>query len=172
VHLRQSKQAWHHSPKVKFITYDITESLEAVLNGELIAPLPSQWLGKTHIHCVISANVLGQLPILPMAWLSEHHRYSEEALENWAQAILKAHLDYLHLFQQQGATVCLVSDMEWRFEEGVQVREVMDAWRGLDQPAPDAQWEWQIAPRGEFRVNRTQKNWVGGWCLPAHPSSH
>lgn len=163
VHLRQAQQQWHHNPKVKFITHDITESLENVLNGDLIAPLPTHWLGKTHIHFVVSANVLGQLPILPMSWLSDHGKHTEAELEVWATAILQAHLDYLQMFHQQGAGICLVSDMEWRFEEGVQVREVMDAWRGLDQPAPDLQWEWQIAPRGEFRVNRTQKNWVGGW---------
>jgi hypothetical protein len=167
VHLRQARQRWHHSDKVKFITHDITESLENILKGELIAPLPAHWLGKTNIHLVISANVLGQLPILPMSWLAKHATHSDEALEVWASSILQAHLDYLQMFRQQGAAVCLISDMEWRFEEGMQVHEVMDVWRGLDQPAPQAQWMWQIAPKGEFRANQTQNNWVGGWHWPA-----
>ncbi len=166
VHLRQATQRWQGEgkEKVKFITHDVTESLDALLNGELIAPLPSRWLGKTQIRLVVSANLLGQLPILPMSWLSRQGKYSEDQIEVWASMLLQAHLDYLQMFRQQGSAVCLISDMEWRFEEGVQVREVMDAWRGLDQPAPQEQWEWQIAPRGEFRVNRSQKNWVGAWC--------
>lgn len=165
VHLRTARAAWKNDAKVKFMVHDVTESLDDLVQGDLTVNMPTQWLGKTDIRLVVSANILGQLPILPMSWLVGQKIIDERLLETWARKLLQSHLDYLNAFRQQGSQVCLVADMEWRHAEGNQVREVIDAWRGLDQPEPDAQWAWRVAPRGEFSANRTQTNWVGGWCF-------
>jgi hypothetical protein len=165
VHLRSTRKAWQGSAKVRFIEADVTEVLASVTRGELPASHPQRWLDNADIRFVLSANILGQLPVQPLAWLTKHYPHKPESeLDAWSQQLLQGHLDYLSAFAQQGAGVCLIADMEWHYAESNQVREVVDAWRGLDQPLPDARWEWRIAPRGEMGLNRTQTNWVGGWC--------
>jgi hypothetical protein len=165
VHLPSTRKVWQGSAKVRFIEADVTEVLASVTQGELQTSQPQRWLDNADIRFVLSANILGQLPVQPLAWLEKHYPYKPEAeLDAWSQQLLQGHLNYLRAFAKQGAGVCLIADMEWHYAESNQVREVVDAWRGLDQPPPDARWEWRIAPRGEIGLNRTQSNWVGGWC--------
>lgn len=165
VHLRSTRKAWQGSAKVRFIEADVTEVLASVTRGELLPSRPQRWLDNADIRFVLSANILGQLPVQPLAWLEKHYPFKDEkSLDEWSQQLLQAHLDYLRAFTNKGAGVCLIADMEWHYAESNQVREVVDAWRGLEQQLPDSRWEWRIAPRGEMGLNRTQTNWVGGWC--------
>lgn len=166
VHLRSAQQSWiKDRKKVKFIQRDVTETLGAVSRGELSVAEPKQWLDRQDITFVISANILGQLPLQPITWLEKRYPLmEEEKVYGWSQQIIRAHIRYLQAFQQNGARVCLIADLEWHHAHENQVRSVTDAWRGVAHEKPTATWEWRIAPRGELRGNRTQTNWVGGWC--------
>lgn len=165
VHLRSTRRLWQRSPKVRFIEADVTEILASVTRGELLLSRPQRWLDDAGIRFVLSANILGQLPVQPLAWLAKHYPHKDEAsLDLWSQQLLQSHLDYLRAFVQRGVGVCLIADLEWHYAESNQVRAVVDAWRGLEQTLPNDRWEWRIAPRGELGFNRTQTNWVGGWC--------
>jgi hypothetical protein len=165
VHLRESKKAWANHPKVRFIDYDITESLTNLVNGVLTQVQPQNWLDDERIRFVLSANILGQLPVQPLAWLANQKQsYDDELLDQWSQDLLQSHLSYLNSFRAHGARVCLVADLEWQYHENNKLIQSLDPWRGLAYPIPDVRWEWRIAPRGELHNNRTQTNLVGGWC--------
>lgn len=165
LHLRSTKKTWENNPKVRFIEYDVTESLADVVNGKLVFIQPKRWLDDARIRFVYSANILGQLPIQPLAWLENQlATESDVELNAWSQGLLQAHLTYLHAFKQRGVKVCLVADLEWQYYQNNQLVQTVDAWRGLEHDVPHARWEWRIAPRGELHANRTQINWVGGWC--------
>lgn len=167
VHLRQTKKAWNFHHKVRFIEHDVTESLSDVVSGKLEQVQPQRWLNSPDIRFVLSANILGQLPVQPLSWLGHQHLaqdHNDDQLIGWATGLLKAHLDYLTAFKQRGVSVCLIADLEWQYSENNKLLQSIDAWRGLEYKIPDARWEWRIAPRGELHGNRTQTNWVGGWC--------
>lgn len=165
VHLRSTKKAWGHHPKVRFVEYDVTESLADVVSGKLAWIQPQQWLDNVDIRFVLSANILGQLPVQPLAWLDRQVVVHDEVqLIAWSKGLLQAHLNYLHAFRQRGIKVCLIADLEWQYHENNKLLQSIDAWRGLEHAVPGARWEWRIAPRGELHGNRTQTNWVGGWC--------
>lgn len=171
VHLRAARKRWGGSSKVRFITHDVTESLDSVLARQPQVATPERWLDESRIRLVVSANILGQLPLMPLSWLEARGLAVDDAqAHQLAQGWMAAHHAYLQAFAQRGARVCLVADMEWHYADGNQVREVVDAWRGLDHEAPQARWPWRVAPRGELGGNRTQTNWVGGWCWPGDPT--
>ena len=167
VHLSSTKKEWGKHPNVKFIEHDITESLADLLKGKLNFDQPKRWQsGNFSIRFVLSANILGQLPVQPLAWLeSQQHTFTDEQLNIWSQRLLQSHLNYLKAFRALGASVCLIADLEWQYSENNKLLQSIDAWRGLDCSQPDARWEWRIAPRGELHGNRTQTNLVGGWFL-------
>jgi hypothetical protein len=165
VHLRETKKNWAKDSRVHFIEHDVTESLADMVNGKMDQVTPQRWLDDKRIRFVLSANILGQLPVQPLAWLAKQpNTMDDDLLNNWTEGLLQAHLAYLDAFKQQSATVCLIADLEWRYSENNKLVQLVDAWRGLAHEAPDASWEWRIAPRGELHGNRTQTNWVGGWC--------
>jgi len=165
VHLRSTKKAWGYHQKVRFIEHDVTESLADLVGGKLTRAQPQRWLDHADIRFVYSANILGQLPVQPLAWLENQViKEDDTKLIAWSQNLLQAHLAYLHAFRQAGVKVCLIADLEWQYFENNKLLQTIDAWRGLEHAAPDARWEWRIAPRGELHGNRTQTNWVGGWC--------
>ncbi|MCH9742693.1 MAG: hypothetical protein K0U21_05735 [Proteobacteria bacterium] len=165
VHLRETRHAWQDE-KVKFIEYDVTNTLSSIARGELTMSQPYRWLDDKNIRFVLSANIIGQLPVQPLSWLAKHYpNIEDEVLDAWSESLLTAHMTYLQAFISQGAHVCLIADLEWHYAENNQVRTVIDAWRGLAHPTPHARWGWRIAPRGELRTNNTQTNWVGAWCF-------
>jgi hypothetical protein len=165
VHLRSTKKAWGYHHKVRFIEHDVTGTLNDVVKGSLTTIQPQQWLDNADIRFVFSANILGQLPVQPLAWLANQvTTHDDEQLILWSRGLLQAHLTYLHAFRQRGVMVCLIADLEWQYHENNKLLQSIDAWRGLEHATPDASWEWRIAPRGELHGNRTQTNWVGGWC--------
>lgn len=165
VHLRSTKKAWGYHHKVRFIEHDVTESLADVAKGSLTTIQPQQWLDHADIRFVYSANILGQLPLQPLAWLDRQVAiHNEVQLIAWSKGLLQAHLNYLHAFRQRGVNVCLIADLEWQYHENNKLLQSIDAWRGLEHAVPNIRWEWRIAPRGELHGNRTQTNWVGAWC--------
>lgn len=97
--------------------------------------------------CVLSLNLLSQLPLQPSLWLQKHG-VSRTGAEGFGRAILHAHLDGLAAL---GCPVGLVTDRMrlWRNRAGelvLQESAVLD----VLLPAPDQTWHWPLAPRGEI----------------------
>ena len=108
--------------------------------------------GGETVDLVIYANLLSQLPILPVGRTGE----SDDHLGG---RIVRAHLDAL---SRLDARVCLVTDVEQREEdrEG-RLTDRLDLLHGETLPPPDETWTWELAPFGEtarhFRlVHRVQ----------------
>lgn len=110
--------------------------------------------GGATVDLVISANLLSQLPILPVARAGE----SDADLGG---RIVRAHLDAL---TRLTARVCLVTDVEQREEDrDGTVTDRLDLLHGETLPAPDETWTWDLAPFGETARHRRLVHRVQGY---------
>ncbi|KUJ72949.1 hypothetical protein [Thiomicrospira sp. WB1] len=145
VFLRSARRLVRDLPNVRLIECDLTESLTGLFSGRTDIVSPQRFLDEP-IDCVVSLNVLTQLPLTAIR--PGLHRNLEEAeLEKMGQALIQAHLEYLSKFD---AVRCLICD-RWVAEydaQGQCIDELDPAW-GVRLPAPDTTWLWQVIPRGE-----------------------
>jgi hypothetical protein len=97
--------------------------------------------------CVLSLNLLSQLPLLPMEHVQKHG-VSRTGAEAFGRAILQAHLDGLRAL---ACPVGLAADARriWRSRAGEVVMSE-NALLGLELPAAEREWRWPVAPRGEI----------------------
>lgn len=120
--------------------------------------------------CVLSLNVLSQLPLLPLEYL-RRRGIARAAAENFGRAVLRAHLDGL---AAMGCAYGVVADRRriWRSRAGeVVVSE--SATLDLTLPPGEREWFWPLAPRGEIDnetgLEVVVQAWRGG--VPAAISS-
>lgn len=154
-------RAWR-LPNVRLETVDVTGVLHQ-LPG-LPSPTPLALFMDAAPDFTLSANILSQLPLLPLARLEKTGRFTPDELDRAARDILQGHLDWLRGLP---GTVCLITDVEWRTGDRV-VRPLrgLEQWlacvseggsgemeRGLDFRTqgilPEGLWTWNIAPKPE-----------------------
>ncbi|MGX7707866.1 hypothetical protein [Methylobacterium sp. Gmos1] len=111
---------------------------------------------------VISANLLSQLPILPVARLEAAGR-----LGSWIDPdafgarIVAAHLDALAGLPGR---ICLVTDRDEAEEDrDGRVLERIDLLYGVDLGPAVREWEWVLAPFGEAARDRRLVHRVAAW---------
>ncbi len=97
--------------------------------------------------CVLSLNLLSQLPLLPMEHVQKQG-VSRTGAESFGRAILQAHLDGLRAL---ACPVGLVTDARriWHSRAG-EVIMSENALLGLGLPPAEREWRWPVAPRGEI----------------------
>ena len=101
---------------------------------------------------VISANVLSQLPLLPMDYLRQSgHLEDVEAEAAFGRMIVE---DHVRLLEACHGTVCLISEFERLIHDDGQVMQTDDALFGADLPTHEESWVWDIAPRPEVFPDR------------------
>jgi len=153
VHLPEVRRAARRHANVRLLSHDVTgflERLETISPTNLCLPPPSEFLADPTIDWVASANLLSQLPLLPLGWLRK--RFPEidgAALEEWGTKLMRQHLDYLAAF---AAPVCMLADMEQTaYDQNGNITEHTDfsAKLGLEHQIL-TQWRWDIAPPGEI----------------------
>ncbi len=110
-----------------------------------LADLPGQGLlGQEpglQADLVVSANLLSQLPILPL------DRLGSRAPPGLGADILRAHLAAL---PRLGRQVCLIADTEAQeIGRGGRVFERYGLLHGVPLGAPAREWDWELAPFGE-----------------------
>lgn len=133
VHLWPARRLVRPYPNVRLITAD--------LNAEpgRVDPLPAL-CGGAEVDFVVSANLLSQLPILPL---------DRPGLlpPDLGGRIVRAHLEGLGRLR---ARVCLLTDIE-QFEEDRtgRITDRIDLLHGVRLDPPDRDWIWEIAPFGE-----------------------
>ncbi|MGV7032241.1 hypothetical protein [Methylobacterium symbioticum] len=97
----------------------------------------------------ISANLLSQLPIVPLDRYEARHQPVPEGL---GRHIVAAHLAALDGLPGR---VCLITDVAQREEDRLgRITDSLDLLHGVTLPAPPRAWDWEIAPFGEAEAER------------------
>jgi hypothetical protein len=166
VHLRPARRAIRAFSNVETLTADLSGAM-ALMTGaarELEPCLPPV-CAEPGTGLVISANLLSQLPIRPVARLEASRR----PLGGWTPAdgdafgrrIVEAHLGALAGLK---ARVCLVTDIDENEEDRQgRIEARHDLLYGVRLGAPDEAWTWELAPFGEAARNRRLIHGVVGF---------
>ncbi|KQP30196.1 hypothetical protein ASF27_04425 [Methylobacterium sp. Leaf102] len=144
VHPWPTRWTVRHRPDVTLVTADLTRPGAVPDHG-----------GGPEIDLVISANLLSQLPILPV-------NGSGGADPQLGGRIVRAHLDGL---SRLAARVCLVTDvLQTEEDRDGRVTDRLDLLHGVPVPTPDAVWTWDLAPFGEAARHRRLVHRVHGYA--------
>lgn len=156
IHLRTTCRRARGFGNVRLVAADVTGVLEALVRNGPTLPPPAATLGVARAaDLVVSANLLSQLPIMPIAWLDRLRRrgaaIAEEAIVAYGRALID---DHLALLARQSGTVALITDVErlnlppGRSDAAPLERE--DALLGACLPMAGRSWTWRIAPAPEL----------------------
>ncbi len=121
----------------------------ALVTAEISAGPPSPAFAEVcaGADLVISANLLSQLPIVPV---DAHEAQGRPAPPGLSARIVEAHLTALDALSTRTERICLVTDTLQRQEDRAgRITDTLDLMHGVTLPAPDAAWDWEIAPFGE-----------------------
>lgn len=137
---------------------DLTGVASFLIDGAspaLPTPYCDLYCDRNDIGLVVSANLVSQLPLVPMRHAGK--RWGAGAGPAFAAAIVKAHLDHLNRFN---CPTLLIGDVERQLlDEDRQIREIDDPLWGVTLP-PGTEWSWHVAPLGELRGNWSMVNRV------------
>ncbi len=175
VHLKPVMRRIGRNPrlagKVSFLTRDLTGLLEALQAGHVeqapdrVNPI-ADLEADQQVDLVISAMCLSQLP-RAVDKLLAGSAVPEDAAEAICRSVVESHLRTLQRFS---GTRILLSDTAFLEipADGSTPRGHDLLW-GVSLPPPDAQWEWDVAPRGEASRKLGFLHQVGAWRnLQAH----
>lgn len=142
VHPWPARLAVRRYPNVELVTVEVS--------GGLADPAVEQALRGAGF--VVSANLLSQLPILP---IDAYERRGRDAPPRLGAGIVDAHLAALTTLARAGTRVCLITDTVQREEDrDGRVVAALDLMVGTVLPAPTSAWDWELAPFGEAGRNR------------------
>ena len=172
--LEQTRQDIRPYPNVETISLDITgvaKPLYDLLNnnrhdGALPLPVRPDALSLADADLVISANVLSQLPLIPLSYAKGlEPQPDSDALQAFARAIIKRHRDDLDTCP---GTVCLISEVERRYCDAGRILETADPLFGLALRLEGKAWLWDMAPKREVAKDYAIQNRVIGthWRRP------
>jgi hypothetical protein len=142
VHPWPARWAARRFSHVELATFDLSGCAEWMLGrrGDPGPALPELCQGE-EVDLVVSANVLSQLPILPL----DH--FGDGATPDLGSRIVRAHLGALAAL---GCRICLVTDTAQREEDrGGRMLDHSDLLHGVSAGTPDQEWDWVLAPFGE-----------------------
>lgn len=166
-----SRLAARRFANVRCVQADVTETIHSIAR-EQGAPLPrsqpARFLDEPALDFTVSVNLLSQLPVIPKRYL---RRGDSPEVEAWSHHLQTAHLDYL---RKLPGRVALISDTGGMHRD--RAGAIVARWdnlHGLELPAPDAVWEWNLAPAPEadpcldhlVRV-AAFSDWKGQPCAP------
>lgn len=151
--LPQARALARSWPNVELRLADVTGMVQPLSEWRLGMPLPipsaeaMRELDPVPPDCVLSLNLLSQLPLLPMEYV-QRQGMTLQAAEAFGRAILQAHL---HGLQDLACPVGLTADARriWRSRTGEVVLSE-SAVMEVRLPPPDKTWHWPVAPRGEI----------------------
>jgi hypothetical protein len=116
------------------------------------------------LDLVVSANLLSQLPVQPIAWLDgigiDRLGLTADEVVAFARAMIQAHLDDLAGLD---CAVALIADIERRrVDRSGRIVERDDALIGVTLPWRAEPWVWRIAPAPELDRHDDWENLVVG----------
>jgi len=166
--LRQTRNALRQYANIQWRLCDITGVARPVYDwvaGKPDAESPPTPTSPGDItlagaDLVISANILSQLPLLPLEYLQKKKPdLDEETLFGFAEGIVKHHLEFL---QTAPATICLISEVERQMCDGQTVVEREDPLFGVPLVQSGEEWFWDMAPKTETAGDVDIRNRVRG----------
>ncbi|MCH7833073.1 MAG: hypothetical protein IIC55_09410 [Proteobacteria bacterium] len=143
---------------VRLVTADVTGVVEATWNhvaAGSVGPLPPPQADASAYadsDLVVSANLLTQLPLLPLGLVQKKGRgYGEEETQAFARRIVENHLELLAALPGR---VTVLTETQRVICDGPEVLHEIDPLFGAALPAAAVRkhWTWNIAPRPE--INR------------------
>lgn len=134
---------------IQLLEHDLT-GVAAAMDDTATAspPVPgcTDFLDDPDVGLVVSANLVSQLPLVPLRQLDK--RWPGTDLPAYARAIVAAHLNHLRGFD---CPTLLVGDVQRRvIDPDGRVTEMEDPLFGADLPAGEMEWDWTVAPVGEL----------------------
>lgn len=166
LHARSVRRQARQFSNVQLVEWDVTGTLQALddalAEGGPLPPadLPPLLPGE-RFSFAVSCNLLSQLPLLPLDAIGRRAPATLDAEQlTFAHALGHAHLEWLDRSADRAA---LFTDTEslWLRDGAIVERE--DSLWGLELPAPDVQWLWDIAPAPEEDRRRDLRHSVGAW---------
>jgi len=156
--LRATRRAAAGFDNVEIVTCDIAGVVEAVLAGEMPESGPPPGITLSDADLAISANVLSQLPLVPLDYLRRTRPDIDDAdLETFAEGIIRSHIA---LLETCPGTVCLITEVEREVRDGERLIEAVDPLRGVLPDRAGDEWVWDIAPRPEVAPDYDVRNRV------------
>ena len=160
VHLRSVRRLAARHANVVLVETDLTGICRRLLeHGATATPAELEAWGETlpapvadpeKVDWVLSANVLSQLPLLPVAWLARRRPdLGDAALEHFGRQLMLRHLDLLAGFE---AERLLLADAEHKVRDGTGAVVEHTDFTGAHGLPPHAfaSWSWPVAPQGEL----------------------
>lgn len=144
VHPWPTRAAMRRHRNVRLVEFDLSGCVDWMLGrtGDLGPVLPEICLASD-VDLVISANVLSQLPILPLDWFEARGGLPPDL----GGRIVSAHLDGLAALETR---VCLVTDIsQVETDRAGEIIDRSDLLHGVGLGIPDREWDWELAPFGE-----------------------
>lgn len=149
---------------VSLVTLDVTGVLDALADGRDIPDCAPQALGALlrgdAPDLTVSANILSQLPLLPLRRLEALGTHLPRELDAFATRLLANHVS---LLESCPGAACLLADIRWHGTAGIE-----DPLRGVLLPPPVRTWTWNVAPRPEISRDRDVFHEVGFFLLGRH----
>lgn len=156
VHPLAARRQARSLPGVSLVHLDVSGALEDALSGrepgDRAGRALPDYLDALRPDFIVSANILSQIPLAPLA-----------LLHGAAAQGLGARLVREHLLALQGAAApaCLITDTLRLGGE-----KPLDLLHGVALPwAPERTWTWNIAPRPEISPERDYSHQVAGLYL-------
>jgi hypothetical protein len=145
--------------KLTFDTRDLTGRLAHPDVRAAISPL-ADLHADPGIDLVISANCLSQLP-RPIDVALTRRGLEDAAVERACRAVIDAHLADLAAFSCR--TILLTDTAFSEIDAAGRVIERSDLLFGRVLPQPDAEWDWEVAPKGELRGGASFRHHVAAY---------
>lgn len=144
VHPWPARAAIRRLRNVRLVDFDLSGCVEWMLGrSSSFAPVLPEICFAAGTDLVISANVLSQLPILPLDWFDARGG----APADLGFRIVSAHLDGLAALEGR---ICLLTDvMQVEMDRAGAVVDSSDLLHGVGVGVPDREWDWDLAPLGE-----------------------
>lgn len=162
--LNQVRKVAKSYSNVRLVELDVSNSLEQLLKVETPQQLESclnqiQPTIPFSANCVVSLNLITQLPLMPIAWLMKRKLANDEQLNSFAQQLIRQHLDCLNSFK---GIKCLIADraiIEYD-KVGKETDHFSPTW-DITLPKIDHEWDWEAVPIKESKHNSKQIHKVG-----------
>lgn len=159
VFLKQARKKAADYTNVFLEEADVSDRLSNLFEGTLTFKADASWFLPQETDCLVSLNLVTQLPLIPVRWLMQYHGLNESEAGKLGKEMVKSHLNLMESFQ---GVRCLIADRQvFEYDATGELIDQFDpAW---DVVLPDVidSWEWQVIPPGESKQKTVQINQVG-----------